>query len=218
MSIITMASTKGGAGKTTVAQLILGVVKKRGFSVGVIDCDPNQTLATWLAYISDLNVECSPARDHSQLVAEVKRLNARHDLVVIDTAGGRSQEMIFAIHCADLVLIPAQMSNYDVNEAVKTFNIVKGAGGMTGRDIPARMVYTGYVPKTQVGKEVRRKIDKHGIPALKTRLHQLVVHRELTFSGKLPSNGTAAAQAELLAQEIYDQGFLPCMLELRKAS
>lgn len=218
MSIITMASTKGGAGKTTVAQLILGIVRERGFSVGVIDSDPNQTMANWLAYISHLDVECSPVRDEHQLVAEVKRMNARHDLVIVDTAGARSQPLIYAIRCADLVLIPSQMSNYDANEAIKTFNIVKGAGGMTGRDIPARVVYTGYVPKTHIGKEVRKKIEKHGIPVLKTRLHQLVAYRELTFSGEMPESGTAAAQAELLVREIRDGGFLPCMLDYRQAS
>ena len=41
MSIITMAQTKGGAGKTTIAQLIVGVVKAKGYSVAVIDGDVN---------------------------------------------------------------------------------------------------------------------------------------------------------------------------------
>lgn len=218
MTIITMASTKGGAGKTTVAQLIIGAVKARGFSVGVIDADPNCTLSNWLTYVSDLDVEVQSVRDETQLVEQAKLMRKKHHLVMVDTAGMRSQSMIYAIRCSDLVLIPSQMSNYDANEAVKTYNIVKGAGGMTNRDIPARVIYTGYIPKTNVGKEVRQKISKHNIPALKTRLHQLVAFKELTFSGDLPNSGTAGAQSELLVQEIHELGYLPFLLELKQAS
>ncbi|MCP5178862.1 MAG: hypothetical protein H6993_17825 [Pseudomonadales bacterium] len=218
MSILTMASTKGGAGKTTIAQLIIGVVRARGHSVAVVDADPNRTISNWLTYLSDLNVEISNVRDENQLVSEVRRLNARHDLVMIDTAGARSQMLIYAIRCSDLVLIPTQMSGFDANEAIKTYNIVMGAGGMTNRDIPVRVVYNGYVPKTRVSREVRQKIGKHGIPALKTRLHQLVAFKEMTFTGDLPDTGTPAAQAQLLVQEMQDQGLLPFLAQYRQAS
>ena len=48
MSIITTATTKGGAGKTTVSQIIIGAVHDMGYSIGVIDTDENQTLSNWL--------------------------------------------------------------------------------------------------------------------------------------------------------------------------
>jgi chromosome partitioning protein len=39
MTIITMATSKGGAGKTTIAQLLLGAVADRGHRVAAIDAD-----------------------------------------------------------------------------------------------------------------------------------------------------------------------------------
>ena len=48
MSTITLATTKGGASKTTTAQMIIGAIHRMGYTIGVIDCDENKTLSRWL--------------------------------------------------------------------------------------------------------------------------------------------------------------------------
>ena len=218
MSIITMATSKGGAGKTTVAQMIVGAVHHMGYSIGVIDTDANCTLSNWLSDNSKMAIECLQIQDESKIVSEARKLERKHDLVVIDTAGMRSQATVFAIGCANLVLIPVQLSNADVIEAAKTYKLVQSAGEMSGRVIPARVVYTDYTPKTNIARHVRKQIRKHDIPAMNTRLHHLVAYKELTFSGKVPRKGTAGAQGQLLVQEIRDLGFLAFMQEYAKAS
>jgi CobQ/CobB/MinD/ParA nucleotide binding domain len=47
MSIITVATTKGGAGKTTLARLILGRTAQMGLAPAAIDADFNRTLTDW---------------------------------------------------------------------------------------------------------------------------------------------------------------------------
>lgn len=42
MSVITFANTKGGAGKTTAVLLLASELSFRGFSVCVIDTDPQR--------------------------------------------------------------------------------------------------------------------------------------------------------------------------------
>ncbi|MFK7913031.1 MAG: AAA family ATPase, partial [Pseudomonadales bacterium] len=209
MSIITMATTKGGAGKTTVAQMIIGAVGHQGFSVGVVDCDPNGTLSNWLGECSNLDLDYKHVADDTQIVAQARKLEAKNDLVVIDTAGFHSQATIFAVGAADLVLIPCQLSNGDVIEAVKTSRVVQSAAEMANREIPARVIYTDYTPKTNIAKQVRQKIKKSGLTALDTRLHHLVAFKELTFNGKVPKKGTAGAQGQLLVQELAEKGYLP---------
>lgn len=218
MSIITMATTKGGAGKTTVAQMIIGTVHQLGYSIGVIDCDANCSLSNWLNEISDMAVDVQKVHDESKIVSEARKMNRKHDLVIIDTAGAQSQATLFAIGCADLVLIPVQLSNSDVIEAIKTHNLVLSAGELAGREIPHRVVYTDYTPKTNIAKEVRKKIRKNGLVAMDTRLHHLVAFKELTFTGKIPKKGTAGAQGQLLVQEVFQMGHLPFMYEFEQAS
>lgn len=218
MSIITMATTKGGAGKTTVAQMIIGAVHQLGYSIGVIDCDANCSLSNWLNEISDMAIDVQKVHDESKIVSEARKMNRKHDLVIIDTAGAQSQATLFAIGCADLVLIPVQLSNSDVIEAIKTHNLVQSAGELAGREIPHRVVYTDYTPKTNIAKQVRKKIRKNGLDAMDTRLHHLVAYKELTFTGKIPKKGTAAAQGQLLVQEVFQMGHLPFMYEYAQAS
>jgi len=218
MSIITTATTKGGAGKTTVAQMILGAVHDLGYSIGVIDTDENQTLSNWLNTTSKMAIENRVVLEEARVVDEAKKLNRKHDLVIIDTPGAQSQATVFAIGCADLVIIPLQLSKADVVQAQKTFRLVQSTANITGREIPARLLFTDYTPKTKIAKKVRNRVQEYGLPVFRTRLHHLVAYKELTFSGKVPKKGTAGAQGQLLVQEIAQLGVLPFMQEFKRAS
>ena len=55
--IITIATTKGGAGKTTLARLILGRTSLAGFKVAAVDADFNHTLTDWVTAISKQPIE-----------------------------------------------------------------------------------------------------------------------------------------------------------------
>ena len=218
MSIVTTATTKGGAGKTTVAQMIIGTVHDMGYSIGVIDTDENQTLSSWLNNTSTMAIDCKVVLDESKLLEEARKMNRKHDLVVIDTPGAQSQSTVFAIGCADLVIIPLQMSKGDVVQAQKTYGLVQSTANMKGHNIAARLLLTDYTPKTKIGKKVRQRIEAFGLPVFKTRFHHLVAYKELTFSGKVPRTGKAAAQGQLLVQEIADLGVLQFMQEFKHAS
>ena len=216
MSIVTLATTKGGAGKTTAAQMIAGAVHRQGYSVGVIDSDPNGSLSHWLSNVTSMKLDHVKVTDATKIVSEAKKMAQDHDLVIVDTAGARSQATVFAIGCADLVIIPCQLSNSDVIEASKTHKLVLSAAEMGNRDIKSRVLFTGYTPKTNIAKQVRKHVKKLGLPTLETRLHHLVAYKELSFSGKVPKRGTAAAQGQLLVQEMRDLGCLPFMEAVRE--
>lgn len=223
MSTITLATTKGGAGKTTTAQMIIGAVHRLGYTIGVIDCDENKTLSRWINNTSKMAIETSVILDESLIVKEIHKFQRKYDCVIVDTPGGYSQSTIFAMGCSDLVLIPLQLSHADVVEAEKTYRLVKSTARMAEKKIKARLVYTDYVPKTKVAKKVRKAVDDLCLPALKTRLHHLVAFKDLTFTGHVPKKGTAGAQGQLLVQEMRDLGCMAFMgeqnvVEFRQAS
>ncbi len=218
MSIITTATTKGGAGKTTVAQMIIGTVHNLGYSIGVVDTDENQTLSNWLSTTANMAIDSRVVLEEGQIVEVAQKMNRKHDLVIIDTPGAQSQATVFAIGIADLVLIPLQLSKADVVQAQRTFRLVRSTAEITGRDIEARLLFTDYTPKTKIAKKVRQRVMEYGLPTFKTRMHHLVAYKELTFSGKVPKTGKAAAQGQLLVQEIAELGALPFMQEFAEAS
>ena len=111
MSIITVATSKGGAGKTTIAQVFLGALADRGYRVAAIDADYNRTLANWCETFASYPVTCRAELDESNIVPLASELEEGHDVVVIDTSGAATQATIFAIGSADVVLVPIQASS-----------------------------------------------------------------------------------------------------------
>ena len=217
MSIITIASSKGGAGKTTLAAIIAGNVSQRGYRVAAIDADYNHSFADWVRTYERYPITTRTELDETRVIPLADELAEQHDLLVIDTAGAAMQATVFAIGCADLVLIPCQLSSSDVVEAVKTKQLVESAEKMTRQTIPARAVLTDYQPNTVIAAHVERELASCGLEPLATRLNRLVAFKEMTFTGDIPTAGTAGSQVQALIEELAGLGVFP-FLDIKMAS
>jgi chromosome partitioning protein len=209
MSIITMATSKGGAGKTTVAQALLGTVARHGHRVAAIDADFNHTLSRWVSTFATYPIDARAELDETRIVPLAAELEEKHDLVVIDTAGAATQATVFAIGTADLVLVPIQLSSSDIVEAIKTVRLVKSASEMTRRNIPARVIFTDYQPNTNIATHTEEEVRRYELLALDTKLNRLVAFKEMTFTGEVPHGGTAGVQVNMLLKELKALGALP---------
>src|SRR5258708_39203475 len=121
LSIITIATTKGGAGKTTIGRLILARKSLEGFKVAAVDSDFNHTLTDWLSTAA--KKYAIPVRhelDETRIVPLITELDQQHDVVIVDTAGGPTTATNFPIRCADLALSPPQPSSADAAAPVTT--------------------------------------------------------------------------------------------------
>ncbi len=47
MKVIALVSSKGGAGKTTLAACLAAELSNRGIDVALLDVNPQQTLSDW---------------------------------------------------------------------------------------------------------------------------------------------------------------------------
>lgn len=217
MSIITIATSKGGAGKTTLAQLIGGTIAEQGYKVAVIDADYNHSLSDWVRTFEHYPITVEAELDETKIIPLAERLSETHDLVVIDTAGAATQATVFAIGSADLVLIPCQLSSADIVEASKTNQLIASAAAMTRQDILARVVLTDYQPKTIIAGHVESELEACHLTVLPTRLHRLVAFKEMTFSGKVPQHGLAGELVTSLIRDLVELKVLP-FLTMKAAS
>jgi len=208
MTTITIATSKGGAGKTTLALAIAGTLAARGHRVAAIDADYNHSLADWVERFA-APVTVARELDETRLIPLAGELEAAHDLLVIDTAGAAMQATVFAIGCADLVLVPCQLSSADVVEAARTAQLVESAGDMTRRAIPARVVLTDYQPNTAIARHVEGELAACGLSPLAARLNRLVAFKEMTFNGQVPAGGSAGRQVAALLEELAAHVALP---------
>jgi chromosome partitioning protein len=214
VSIITIATTKGGAGKTTLARLILGRSALAGFTVAAVDTDSNHTLTDWISAAAKHPMTVHHEVDETRIVPLVSDLSSSHDVVVIDTAGAASQATIFAIGCADVVLVPIAPSSADIVEGIKTVNLIRSAAQMLRREVPVRVVLTAVQPGTNIAEHVEKEVAKAGLPVLDTRLHRLVAFQEMSFTGIAPTSGLAGIQCSNFLFDIEALGGLPASRKL----
>ena len=115
MDILTIASQKGDAGKTTLtAHLAVQAERAGAGPVALVDCDPQGSLAErWNQRAAETplfaSVEVVRLAEH---MAALQREGV--DLVLIDTPPAFTDTIRAAIAVADLVVIPCRPSPHDL--------------------------------------------------------------------------------------------------------
>ena len=122
MHVITFASRKGGAGKSTLTAQLAAHAQTLGRRIHVIDADPQGSLSLWHARRTDgLPRLATPERGIDRPVAFAMVEGA--DFVFIDTAPTMWVVVQEAIRAATMVVIPARPGFFDlaaITETVKT--------------------------------------------------------------------------------------------------
>jgi chromosome partitioning protein len=207
MAIITIASSKGGPGKTTLAQFLVGSLAAEGVNVVAIDADPTGGLSRWTARLYEGPAfVCHHEAEDARLAHLIHRVAQEADVVVVDTAGFGNRAATVAMTAADGVLIPMVPGEGDVTEAARTVELVAGVASAARRDIPSRVVLNRVRASTALSKHAAS--EAAALPKLDASLSDLVAYGEMGFSGRMPA-GKAGAEVATLMSELRALGWLP---------
>lgn len=207
MPIITIASSKGGPGKTTLAQLIVGTLAGEGGAVAALDADPTGGLARWARRLYEGPAfECHHEAEDARLAHLIHRVAREAEVVVVDTAGFGNRAATVAMTAADAVLVPMVPGEGDVTEAARTLELVSGVASAARREIPARVVLNRVKPATALTKHAQAEAAT--LPRLASVLSDLVAYGEMGFSGRMPT-GKAGGEVAALVAELRALGWLP---------
>jgi chromosome partitioning protein len=207
--VLTIASSKGGPGKTTVAMLLAGSLADEGLRVVALDADPTQAFARWAANTYEGSAfESHAEADETRLAHLIDSTAANADVVIVDTAGFGNRAAAVAMTSADGVLVPALSGEADVTEAEKTIRLAEGLARAARREIPTA-VLLNRVRRTQLARHAAQEIETARLPRLETSLSDLVAYGELSYSGRIPTTGTAATEIAALIAELRARGWLP---------
>ncbi len=210
MTILTIASSKGGPGKTTLAELIVGSLASEGLKVAALDADPTGGLSRWAARLYEgPPFACHHEADEARLAHLIHRVAQEADVVVVDTAGFGNRAATVAMTAADAVLIPMVPGEGDVTEAARTVELVAGVASAARRDIPSRVVLNRVRSSTALSRHAASEAGP--LPKLETGLSDLVAYGEMGFSGRMPG-GKAGVEASALIRELRAIGFLPASI------
>jgi chromosome partitioning protein len=126
MTVLTIASSKGGPGKTTVCQALGGTLASE-LRLVALDADPTQALARWAAGAYEgPSFKAIAEPDETRLAHLIAAQADEADLVLVDTAGFGNRAATVAMTSADTVIVPTLAGEADVTEAEKTVRLVEG--------------------------------------------------------------------------------------------
>jgi chromosome partitioning protein len=147
MPVITIANTKGGAGKTTAAVLLAVELAHCGYKVTVFDSDSQGWFSDWYRHANpagaiQLVTNVTPA----SLECQIREMDPATDYFIIDLAGERNQLTATALAFATHVLIPVQGSAMDAKGAMKILDLIKQIKSETGYEIPHSVLLSRVNP------------------------------------------------------------------------
>lgn len=136
---ITIASPKGGVGKTMATILLAGEFAAAGHRVAVLDTDPQLSAVEWAsnsrrAGFALRNIEVIPVATADDLIDQLGR-DRDEDLLLVDVQGTAAAALGPAVTNADFVLIPTKAHVFDVKQCLGLIRHIRSLGGRH-RQIP----------------------------------------------------------------------------------
>jgi len=207
--VIVLATSKGGAGKTTLATCLAAHWYNMGMKIAVIDADPQGSIIK--SYDPEGPMGCiSVFSDPETIIGNtIKEKKEDYDLIIVDTGGFSNQTAAMALVNADLALIPSKASALDIQRAIETHGLIKDLSftpERAGNPIVYRMILTMTVQGTVIARQVKQELKEMGYLLLDGELHNRVVYQEGTLDATPPNlleqNSAAAMDVAAIAREI----------------
>lgn len=225
MPIISIANSKGGAGKTTLCLVLAQAIADAGKRVLILDADPNRPIQTWASRVNDRDTP-PPAGltllsvdgdiTESNIVDKIDAAREANDFVLIDLEGTASVAVSYAVGQSDFVLIPLQGSQLDADQAARVIGLIRQNAKAYRRNIPFGVIFTRVNPaiKPRDLAHIERALAENRIPIFETRLYERAAFRSIFQVGMTLQELTPAVvsrpeiaveNALAVAQELIDR-------------
>lgn len=202
--IITVGTSKGGVGKSTIACNLAVAAAQDDKSVLLIDADVQNSSIDFRAIRQTDDIKAmaiTTATLHKDLQ------DFKFDLILIDCGGRDSAVFRSAILAADKLIIPILPSVFDIWAAEDTLNIYQDAV-LFNEDLTAHFVLNTVMPRTIMTKELVAAIEEQKVPVLKSKLGLRVDFKNSLLHGKgvieTAPKSKAAAELNSLYREIME--------------
>lgn len=217
MPTIVMASSKGGAGKTTAAITLASELARQGsengLQIALVDADPNKHSAKWARKEGRPENLSLYETDEESIIDDIEQAEVDNSFVIVDLEGTASISVASAVSRADLVIILCQGSQDDADEAVKTIKLLRQQSKVFRRDIPYSVLFTrtstAIVPRTL--KYIINQFTTSGVDVFNTSLIEKDAYKAVRSFGGIVNNldpkevsgiEVTAANAKAFADEV----------------
>ena len=212
MPVVTIASPKGGSGKSTTSVILGTELAQAGAEVTLLDCDPNRSITLWagrrqlpsrITVLSNIG--------ESEIVRTIKHQDSDGRIVIVDLEGVASRLVSRAISQADLVLTPMRATTLDATIGVRALALIAEEEEALGRTIRHAVVFSmTRAIKSKQHTAIEASLKGQGVDIIQPPLMERAAFSALfEFGGDLrsiPPQGrmeSATENAAAFAQEVY---------------
>ena len=223
MPVISIANSKGGAGKTTLCLVLAQAIANAGKNVLILDADPNRPIQTWASRAGERANAGTLERltivgeiSESNIVDKIDAARDTNDFILIDLEGTASVAVSYAVGQSDFVLIPLQGSQLDADQAARVIGLIRQNAKAYRREIPFGVILTRVNPaiKPRDLAHIEQALTDSQIPVFETRLYERAAFRSIFQVGMTLQELTpdivskpevAVENALAVAQELIDR-------------
>lgn len=203
MPVISILNPKGGSGKTTLTTHLARALQRYGYSVLLVDSDPQGSARDWHA-VSEDNPLPLIALDRPNNFRTLPGIAAGYDFTLIDGAAKLETLIAAVVKVSDAVLIPVQPSPYDIWAVSDLVEVIKTRQLLTDGSPQAAFVINRAIKATRLNRDVVEALREYEFPAFTTPIIQRQIYPQTAISGQTvfdSHNQAAKLEIETLALE-----------------
>jgi len=204
--VVTVASQKGGVGKSSVAMLIADVLHQQGKSVLVVDTDPQRTAQKWESLRLEgyppfpVRVESICGLREAEFGQWLEKRSQGVDYFIIDTPPNlASRELRASLYVSDLVILPFVAHSTSRDALDEVIPVLEEVADARGEKLSVKILLN----KVDLRRSSERAIVENAasicpFPMMKNSLKNLAVYADAanyrtSFYALSPSRGAREA-------------------------
>lgn len=186
-NIIGIIQVKGGAGRSTIATNLAGMIASNK-RVALIDCDiPQASSASWYSIRKANNkhgsLTIATAENHTQLIAAIERLNADHDIIIIDAPPRIAEITRVTLILSNICIVPLGASLADIWATSDLLATIEQAKEHKP-DVNVRILWNKFRPSTKSARDLSLEVSEQlKLKELGTKLGYRVAYSDAFGEG-----------------------------------
>lgn len=208
--IVTIANSKGGVGKSTLAANLAVEAANAGLKVLLVDTDTQASCAQFAATRPRDRPEIRIVQMNQPIVhREVPALAESYDVAVVDTAARQDKTFRSAVAAAQTIVVPVVPSAYDIWASEDVFTLIDELTA-TREQVRTWVLLNLIIPRTKIAREASEALDEildqQNATLLTTRIHSRVAWKMASSQGlgvsEWEPGGPAAQELRALVAEL----------------
>ncbi len=182
--IITIANSKGGVGKSTLAVHLAAWLYEQGHSVTLADCDTQQSSSEWL-HEAIPELKSVRLKDAEEILNELPVLAEEAEFVIADGPGSNTEISRSLLMRADLAIVPCKASMLEVRALAKVTAGLRLAQDVRRGPPPAIIVLSMVGKNYRLTRDMKEAAAALDLPLAETAMTLRQIYADASGQGKL---------------------------------